>query len=120
VTEVLKVLVTLTGMIVPNAVIMRAMGWHSVAHIALLAGWAVISAALIIMSPQRHRRPEWRKYPVVLTLVVWTFLGALILGTSWNVRAVLAVLLLLPGVNYLLLEAIGLTPRPTASGPPLL
>jgi len=116
---VLKVLVTLAGMIVPDAVIMRAMGWHSVGHVALLAGWAVISAALIIMSPQRHRRPEWRKYPVVVTLILWTFLGALILGTSWNVRAVLVVLLLLPGVNYLLLEAIGLTPRPAMPGRPL-
>jgi len=116
VTDLLKLLVTLAGMVVPNVLIMRAMGWHSLAHIVLLACWALISAALIIMTPQRHRRPEWRQYPVVVTLIIWTILGVLVLGTSWNVRAVLAVLLVLPGLNYLLLEAIGCTPKPATSG----
>jgi hypothetical protein len=46
-------------------------------------------------------------------------LAALVLGTSWNVRAVIALLLLLPGVSYLVVETVGLTPQPVTPGAPL-
>ena len=110
---------TLAGMVAPDALIMRAMGWTTVAHLSLAGGWAVISTALVILARQRHRRPELRKYTAVATLLVWIVLGVVVLGTSWNVRVVIAVLLVLPGVNYLLLEAVGLTPKPSRSDPPL-
>jgi hypothetical protein len=114
-----KLLLTLTGMMAPNAAIMNAMGWTSAVHFALLGAWALISTALLVLVPDRHRRPELRKRTALLALVGWVALGAVVLGTDWNVRPTVAALLVLPGVNYLLLEAVGLTPKPVTPVPPL-
>ena len=46
-----------------------------------------------------------RKRTLVGALIGCVMLAALVLGTSWNVRSVIAELLLLPGVGYLVLEA---------------
>ena len=74
---------------------------------------------MIVLIPDRHRRPELRKRTAVVALVGWVTLGAMVLGTGWDVRPVVATLLLLPGLNYLLLEAAGLTPKPAAASSPL-
>ena len=96
----------------PNVLIMRAMGWTGLAQFALLGLWTLISTALIILIPERHRRPELRPRTIIGPLVAWVALGAIVLGTGWDMRTVLACLLILPGLNYLLLEGIGLTPKP--------
>ena len=114
-----KLLLTFAGMVIPNALIMSAMGWTDAVHFALLGAWALLSTTLIVLIPDRHRRPELRKRTAVLILIGWVTIGAMLLGTGWSVRPVIATLLLLPGLNYLLLEAVGLTPRPAAPGPPL-
>jgi CHASE2 domain-containing sensor protein len=117
--QAVRLLLTLTGMVAPDAAIMSAMGWTSAIHFALLGAWALISTALMVSIPDRHRRPDLRKRTAILTLVGWVTLGAMVLGTGWNVRPVVTTLLLLPGLNYLLLEAVGLTPKPAAPGSPL-
>ena len=117
--QALKLLLTLIGTVAPNAAIMNAVGWTSAVHFVLLGAWALISTALILLVPDRHRRPELRKRTALLALVGWVALGAVVLGTDWHVRPVVAALLILPGLNFLLLEAVGLTPKPVAPGPPL-
>ena len=119
VLPILRFIATVTGMFVPDALIMRAMGWTSPAHVTLAAGFLLISTALVILVPKRHRRAPWRRCVVLATLAAGVVLGALVLGTSWNARAVVAVLLVLPGLNFLLLEAIGVTPQPDAPDAPL-
>lgn len=114
-----RLVATLAGMTVPNVVIMAAMGWTRPAHFALLGAWAMLATALIVLMPDRHRRPELRKRTAITALVGWVTLGAMILGVGWTVRPVIATLLILPGVNYLLLEAVGVTPKPRAASSPL-
>jgi hypothetical protein len=117
--QALKMLLTFTSMVTPNALIMSALGWTSVAHFVLLGTWALISTAVIVLISDRHRRPELRKRTAIVTLVGWVTLGAMVLGAGWDVRPVVSTLLVLPGVNYLLLEAAGLTPKPAAPSSPL-
>ena len=117
--EAVRLVLTLTGVLGPDVLIMRAMGWTSLAHFALAAGWVAVSTGLIILTPQRHRRREWPKSVALATVIAWVALGVMVLGTNWDLRIVIAVLLVLPGLNYLWLEAIGLTPKPRTSGPSL-
>ena len=77
------------------------------------------NAPVIVLIYDRHRRPELPKRTVIVTLVGWVTLGAMVLGSGWNVRPVVTTLLVLPGVNYLLLEAVGLTPKAAAASSPL-
>ena len=109
--QALKLLLTFTAMVTPNAIIMSAMGWTSAAHLALLWAWVLISTAVLVLISDRHRRPELPKRIAIVTLLGWVTLGAMVLGSGWNVRPVVTTLLVLPGVNYLLLEAVGLTPK---------
>lgn len=117
--ETFKLLITLTGVVAPNLVIMSSMGWTSAAHLSLIGGWGIVSTVLFFLIPDRHRRPAMRKRTLVGALIGCVMLAALVLGTSWNVRAVIALLLLLPGVSYLVLETVGLTPKPVTPGAPL-
>ena len=117
--QALRLLLTLAAMVAPNIAIMSTMGWTSVVHCALLGAWAFLATALIVLVSDRHRRPELRKRTAITTLLAWVTLGAMFLGTGWNVRPVIGTLLVLPGLNYLLLEAVGVTPKPTAPGSPL-
>jgi len=117
--QAVKLALTLAGMVAPNVVLMRAMGWTDALHFALLGSWALVSTALIVLIPERHRRPELKPRIAVSALAGCVTLGALVLATEWDVRLVVAALLVLPGVSYLLLEALGLTPRPVVSDSPL-
>ncbi|MEO6213731.1 MAG: hypothetical protein ABIP65_08910 [Vicinamibacterales bacterium] len=102
-------------MLAPNVLIMRAMGWTSFTHLAAAASWAVFSTAIIILTSKRHRRQGWRTRTALAILAGWVVLGAGAVGMNWNARAVIVALLVLPGLNYLLLEALGLTPKADAS-----
>ena len=115
----IRLLVTLVGIVAPNVLIMSAMGWTSAVHLALLGAWAFVATAVTVLASDRHRRPELRKRTAITTLVAWVTLGAMLLGTGWTVRPVIGTLLMLPGLNYLLLEAVGVTPKPTGPGSPL-
>jgi hypothetical protein len=117
--ETLKLLLTLTVMIAPNMVIMTTMGWTSAAHFAVIGGWGIVSTVLLFLIPERHRRPALRKRTLAGALIGCVVLAALVLGTSWNVRSVIASLLLLPGLSYLVLETVGLTPESVTPGAPL-
>ena len=117
--QALKLLLTLIAMIGPNAAIMTAMGWTNIAHFVALGGWTLVSTVLVVLIPDRHRRHELRKALAVAILVFWVALGAALFGTEWDIRTVLAALLVLPGLNYLLLETLQLTPRPVAGDRPL-
>jgi hypothetical protein len=114
--QTFKLLLTWTGVIAPNVLIMNAMGWTSAVHFVVIGMWALISTPLVVLVSKRHRRPEWHRRRVLGTLVGSVAVGSVVLGTDWDVRAVIAALLVLPGLAYLLLEAAGLTPDPVTSG----
>lgn len=94
--QLLRFIVTLGGMLAPNALIMRAMGWTSFTHLAAAASWAVFSTAIIILTFKRHRRQGWRTRTALAILAGWVVLGAGAVGMNWNARAVIVVLLVLP------------------------
>ena len=112
-----RALLTLLSLVVPDALLMRAMGWTGVAEVVLVAASAFVATALLVLSTPRHRRNEWRLVIGLGTLIVWVALAATIFGTSWNARVVIAALLIVPGLSYLLLEALGLTPTPATLEP---
>ena len=113
----LRLLLTALAVTAPDALIMRALGWTSVSHVALIAGWTFIASALVVLSTGRHRRAEWRRSLAIPGLMLWVALGAALLATDWPNRAAVLVLLLLPSIGYLLLEAVGLTPKARVAGP---
>ena len=115
--QTFKLLLTCTAVTLPDVLIMNGMGWSSVAHFAAIAAWALISTPLVISMSARHRRYGWPKRRIVALFAGALALGMLLLGTAWDVRAVIAVLLILPGVAYLMLETLGLTPAPATPGP---
>jgi predicted Kef-type K+ transport protein len=115
--QMLKLLITLIAVTVPDIGVMYLMGWDQAAHLAVVAAWCIATTPLLVLSTQRHRRPEFPRRWLIAALVGSVALGALILGTGWDVRAVVASLLLLPGLTYLLVEGLGLTPRAVSHGP---
>jgi hypothetical protein len=115
----IRLLVTLVGMVAPNIAIMVAMGWMSTVHFAVLGAWMLVSTALILLIPERHRRLELHKRSAIITLCGFVALAALVLGTAWDVRLIIGAVLVLPGLIYLLLEGIGVTPKPRQPDSPL-
>ena len=115
--QILKLAITFIAVIAPDMVVMYLMGWDEPAHLAIVAAWCIATTPLLVLSSQRHRRPELSTRWLVAALVGSVALGAFILGTDWDLRVVIAALLLLPGVSYLLVEGLGLTPRATSHGP---
>jgi hypothetical protein len=115
--QILKLSITCIAVIAPDMALMVVMGWVHAAHLAVVAGWCVATTPLLVLSSQRHRRPELSKRWLITALVGSVALGAFILGTGWDTRVVIGSLLLLPGLSYLLLEALGLTPRAVSDGP---
>ena len=115
--QILKLAITFIAVTVPDIGVMYLMGWDQAAHVAVVAAWCIATTPLLVLSTQRHRRPEFPKRWLIVALLASVALGAVILGTDWNVRAVVASLLLLPGLGYLLVEGLGLTPRAVSHGP---
>ena len=113
----LRLLLTTLAVTAPDGLIMQAMGWTTLSHVALIGAWTVIASVLLILSTGRHRRREWRRSFALPVLVLWLALGAAILAIDWQSRAVVLALLLLPSAGYLLVEAVGLTPKPRVPGP---
>ena len=117
VMQAIRVLLTVAGMIVPDALIMSRFGWTGLAQLVLVGGGALITTALLVFSAPRHRRRGWRSLVGCVALIVWVALQALLLGNDPNTQLLIALLVILPGLAYLLLEALGLTPRPSVPGP---
>ena len=115
--QILKLSVTLIALIAPDMAVMYAMGWVDAPHLAVVAAWCVATTPLLVLSSQRHRRPELSRRGLITALVGSVALGACILGTGWDMRVVVASLLLLPGLSYLLVEGLGLTPLAVEQGP---
>lgn len=113
VVQALRLLLTLAATVVPSIAIMSTMGWTSVVHFALLGACALLATALTVLVSDRHRRPDLRKRTAITTRMGQPGRDA---PRNRNVRPVIGTLLMLPGLNYLLLEAVGVTPKPTASG----
>jgi hypothetical protein len=113
----LKAALTAAAVVLPNLLIMRAMGWTSLPEVSVAIIWAAFSSWLVVLIPARHRRNEFSKKGVAVTLLGWVLLGALVLSTEWESRAILAALLVLPGLNFLLFESLGLAPVPDVVEP---
>src|SRR5687768_1525899 len=97
--QAIRLLVTLVGMVAPNIAIMGAVGWASTVHFAVLSAWVLLSTALILLIPDRHRRLELRKRTAIVSVCGFVALAALVLGTAWDVRLIIVTLLVLPGLR---------------------
>jgi hypothetical protein len=115
--QFLKLLVTFAAVTAPNMAVMYLMGWTNAAHLAVVAAWCIATTPLLVLSSQRHRRPELSRRWLITALAGAVALAAFVLGPGWDARAVVAALLLLPGVSYLLVEGLGLTPGAVSRGP---
>jgi hypothetical protein len=104
-------------MVAPELLIMRTMGWTSLAEVALAVPWAALSSLLLVLISGRHRRQEFPAAPLVVALLGWVAWGATFLATDWTTRVVVAIILILPGLVFLLLEALGVTPVSNTSDP---
>src|SRR3954471_14537802 len=112
-----KAVLTLAVVIAPDLAIMHVMGWESLPELSLACAWAVFSSLMVVFIPHRHRRHEFSRVALVIALFGWVLCGMLLLASDWEARTVMAVLLVLPGLNFLLLEHLGLTPSPAIDGP---
>jgi hypothetical protein len=88
--QTIRLLLTFASMVVPNVMIMRAMGWTNTVHFVLVGACGLVATVLILLIPERHRRPELRPRAAVPSLIGWVFLSAVLFGTGWDMRAVLA------------------------------
>ena len=113
----LRATVTTAAMVAPELLIMRTMGWTSLAEVALAVPWAALSSLLLVLISGRHRRQEFPTAPLVVALLGWVAWGATFLATDWTTRVVVAIILILPGLVFLLLEALGVTPVSNTSDP---
>jgi hypothetical protein len=112
VKELARFALTFFVLFVPNILILRGSGWLTLSAATLCFLWASVPCVLTVLLPKR----PWRaaegvsRWVLVVGLAVWLLCAMMLLASEWDMRIVLAILLVLPGLNFLLLESLGLTP----------
>jgi hypothetical protein len=112
VKEAVRFVVTLLALFVPNLLVLHGSGWLTLPAVTLTFLWASVPCVLTVLLPKRPWRPSVgvSRWVLVGTLAAWLWCAMMLLATEWDMRIVLAILLVLPGLNFLLLESLGLTP----------
>jgi hypothetical protein len=71
----LKAALTAASVVLPNLLIMCAMGWTSLPEVSVAVAWATFSSWLVVLIPARHRRDEFSTKGVAVTLAGWVILA---------------------------------------------
>ena len=108
-----RLLLTGACVVGPDLLLLRSTGWTSLAEVIIGFAWAAIASALVVMTAEDHRRPDFPAAPIVAALLCWVTWGATLLASAWDTRIAVAALLVLPGAIFLLLETLGWTPVQT-------